>query len=157
MWAGQMLSSSGFSRSDPDPIGTGRNSEFGNKTFPALIQYLYESFKDIFCFEFRISDIRICFGLPSPSRDQDGIGRCDLPAIYYRFLNISKLNSFIFWHFKISLGQGFRIYKKLIKQIILKLHQVTSLNDIALGDESVRKGTSYILIFVKYYIRKNLC
>jgi hypothetical protein len=36
------------------------------KTFPALLQYLFETLEDILCFEFGIWVIRICFGLPCP-------------------------------------------------------------------------------------------
>ena len=72
------------------------------------------------------------------------------PALARRDLNIilsrhdycfrgHKLSSF-----KPGLGQGFRIYEKLIRQIILTLHQVTCLNDLDLGKDDIpriaRKG-----------------
>jgi hypothetical protein len=37
------------------------------KTFPALLQYLFEALEDIPCFEFGIWVIRICFGFRASS------------------------------------------------------------------------------------------
>jgi len=37
------------------------------KTFPALLQYLFETFEDILCFEFGTWVIRICFGFRASS------------------------------------------------------------------------------------------
>jgi len=51
-----------FSRRKPQTIS---KSEYQmTKTFPELMQYLFQTFQDILCFEFRIWSIRICFGLP---------------------------------------------------------------------------------------------
>jgi len=37
------------------------------KTFPASLQYLFETLEDILCFEFGIWVIRICFGFRASS------------------------------------------------------------------------------------------
>ena len=93
------------------------------KTFPALIQYIHDS--DMFwilnfghSYFFRIS----CLGLPWRN----------LPGALCCRCNFSGVESIELSPCKPGLGQGFRIYNKLIKQIILKLYQFTSLNDLVL-------------------------
>ncbi len=52
---------------------------------------------------------------------------------------------------------GFRIYKKLIKLIILKLQQVNSLNDLALRNGvSKAKGVSQVLVNPFFALKCNL-
>jgi len=93
------------------------------KTFPALIQYIHDS--DMFwilnfghSYFFRIS----CLGLPWRN----------LPGALCCRCNFSGVESIELSTCKPGLGQGFRIYRKLIKQTILTLQKVTSLNDLPL-------------------------
>jgi hypothetical protein len=70
------------------------------------------------------------------SQPAPGATGCEYATIFADY-------EYLTWHHRMlpcqvwarGLGQGFRIYNNLIRQIILTLHQLTSLNDLALRQD----------------------